>query len=95
MEKTSFGWVIHDGDDYSSDACMFAREVDDYKQLYSLDVLGVEDRGECRCCPSFERTLLDRKTVHTKLAYLGPQEASWQLQMDSKAEHVYTMLAKS
>ena len=46
VEDTSFGWVIHGGDDYSSDACMFAREVNDYEQLYSLDVLGVEDRGE-------------------------------------------------
>jgi hypothetical protein len=46
VEETSFGWVIHGGDDYSSDACMFAREVNDYEQLYSLDVLGVEDRGE-------------------------------------------------
>ena len=46
VKETSFGWVIHGGDDYSSDACMFAREVNDYEQLYSLDVLGVEDRGE-------------------------------------------------
>ena len=46
LEETSFWWVIHGGDDYSNDACMFAREVNDYEQLYSLDVLGVEDRGE-------------------------------------------------
>ena len=47
VEETTFGWVIHGGDDYSSDgACMFLREVNDYEQLYSLDVLGVEDRGE-------------------------------------------------
>lgn len=25
---------------------MFVREVNDYERLYSLDVLGVEDRGE-------------------------------------------------
>ena len=25
---------------------MFTREVNDYEQLYKLDVLGVEDRGE-------------------------------------------------
>ena len=46
VEETTFGWVIHGGEDYSSDACMFTREVYDYEQLYSLDVLGVEDRGE-------------------------------------------------
>ena len=47
VEETTFGWVIHGGNDYSSDgACMFLREVNDYEQLYSLDVLGVEDRGE-------------------------------------------------
>ena len=47
VEETTFGWVIHGGDDYSSDGtCMFLREVNDYEQLYSLDVLGVEDRGE-------------------------------------------------
>jgi hypothetical protein len=41
VEETTFGWVIHGGEDYSSDACMFTREVYDYEQLYSLDVLGV------------------------------------------------------
>ena len=47
VEETTFGWVIHGGDDYSSEnACMFVREVNDYERLYSLDVLGVEDRGE-------------------------------------------------
>ena len=46
VEETTFGWVIHGGEDYSSDACMFTREINDYEQLYSLDVLGVEDRGE-------------------------------------------------
>ena len=31
---------------YTSDACMFTRDVNNYEQLYKLDVLGVEDRGE-------------------------------------------------
>ena len=47
VEETTFGWVVHGGDEYTSDgACMYLREVNDYEKLYSLDVLGVEDRGE-------------------------------------------------
>ena len=42
---TTFGWVIHGGG-YESEGCLFAREVSDYEQRCSLDVLGVEDRGE-------------------------------------------------
>ena len=45
VEGTTFGWVIHGGD-YQTEGCLFAREVSDYEQLYSLDVLRVEDRGE-------------------------------------------------
>ena len=41
------GWVVHGGDEYGSGStCMYLREVTDYEKLYSLDVLGVEDRGE-------------------------------------------------
>ena len=46
VEGTTFGWVIHGGDCSISDQCMYVREVNDYERLYSLDVLGVEDRGE-------------------------------------------------
>ena len=47
VEETTFGWVVHGGDEYTSDgACTYLREVSDYEKLYSLDVLGVEDRGE-------------------------------------------------
>ena len=47
VEETTFGWVVHGGDEYTSDGvCMYLREVNDYEKLYSLDVLGVEDRGE-------------------------------------------------
>ena len=46
VEETSFGWVIHGGDDYTDDQCMFARENIECERLYSLDVLGVEDRGD-------------------------------------------------
>jgi hypothetical protein len=45
VEGTTFGWTIHGGE-FPSDGCWFSREVDDCQQLYSLDVLGVEDRGE-------------------------------------------------
>ena len=48
VEGTTFGWVIHGGD-YQTEGCLFAREVSDYdERLYSLDVLGVEDRGATR-----------------------------------------------
>ena len=45
VEGTTFGWVIHGGD-FSDSQCMFTRESTEYERLYSLDVLGVEDRGE-------------------------------------------------
>ena len=45
VEGTTFGWVIHGGD-CSVDECLFTTEVSDYEKLYSLDVLGIEDRRE-------------------------------------------------
>ena len=45
VDGTSFGWIVHGGD-ISNNVCMFTRESNDYEQLYTLDVLGVEDRGE-------------------------------------------------
>ena len=45
--ETTFGLVVHAGDEYGSgNSCMYMRELNDYEKLYSLDVLGVEDRGE-------------------------------------------------
>ena len=45
MEGTSFGWVIHGGNDSDSQS-FFSRDTGDYERLYNLDVLGVRDRGE-------------------------------------------------
>ena len=45
VEGTSFGWLIHGGD-IATNTCMFTRESSDYEKLYTLDILGVEDRGE-------------------------------------------------
>lgn len=45
VEGTTFGWIIHGGD-HVTDGCLFTRETSDYERLYSLDVLGVEDREE-------------------------------------------------
>ena len=45
VEGTTFGWIIHGGT-LSNDKCMYVREPNDYEKLYSLDVLGVEDREE-------------------------------------------------
>ena len=45
VEGSTFGWIIHGGN-YSSEQCMFTRESSEYERLYSLDILGVEDRRE-------------------------------------------------
>ena len=45
VEGTTFGWVIHVGN-VSDSRSFFSRESSDYERLYSLDVLGVRDRGE-------------------------------------------------
>ena len=42
VEGTMFGWIIHGGEEYADDKCMFIKEAGEY----SLDVVGVEDRGE-------------------------------------------------
>ncbi len=44
VEGTTFGWVIHGGDPVNE--CLFTTEVSDYERLYSLDILGIEDRKE-------------------------------------------------
>ena len=46
VEGTTFGWVIHGGDLSDNIQRMFVGQNSDYEKLYSLDVLGVEDRGE-------------------------------------------------
>ena len=44
VEKTTFGWVVHGGDEYGSGStCMYLRGVSDCEKVYSLDVLGVKD----------------------------------------------------
>ena len=45
VEGTTFGWTIHGGE-FPSDGCWFSKDVHECQQLYSLDVQGVEDRGE-------------------------------------------------
>ena len=36
VEETTFGWVVHGGDEYTSDGvCMYLREVNDYEKLYT------------------------------------------------------------
>ena len=45
VEKTTFGWIIPGGD-HVTDGCLLTRETSDYEQLYSLDVLAVENWGE-------------------------------------------------
>ena len=46
VKGTSLGLVIHGGE-YTNANCMFTREDgNDYEILYSLDIPGIEDRGE-------------------------------------------------
>ena len=45
VEGTTFGWTVRGGE-FQSDGCWISREVQDCQQLYSLDVLRVEDRSE-------------------------------------------------
>ena len=55
--------MIHGGD-YPNINCLFTRESSEYERLYSLDVLGVEDRGEndqFDVLGNSEKMLLDRK----------------------------------
>ena len=81
MEETTFGWVIHGGDEYTSDGvCMYLREVNDYEKLYSLDVLGVEDRGRMTSLMYYvtlKRTLLEETMGGTKSVSPGFQELSY------------------
>lgn len=45
-DKTVFGWTVH-GEENKADHSYFTRTTsEDYERLYSLDVLGVEDRKE-------------------------------------------------
>ena len=43
---TGSSWFIHGSVDYTDNKCMYIKEASDYEKLYSLNVLGVEDRGE-------------------------------------------------
>ena len=63
VEGTTFGWVVHGGKEYSDSKCMYVRETSDYERLYSLDVLGVEDRGEddqLDVCTEFQENITKR-----------------------------------
>ena len=45
VEGTTFGYVIHGGD-RTSGTCMYVKDNKNFERLYSLDILGVEDKGE-------------------------------------------------
>ena len=63
VEGTTFGWVVLVGKDYAGSTCMFTREASDYEKLYSLHVLGVEDRGEdgqLDACFEFRENIVTR-----------------------------------
>ena len=45
-DETVFGWTVH-GEESKANQSYFTRTMsEDYEQLYSLDVLGVEDHKE-------------------------------------------------
>ena len=78
VEETTFGWVVHGADEYGSgSSCMYMREVNDYEKLYSLDVLGVEDRGEndqLDVLRDLKRVLSESKMEGMRLVFLGYRE---------------------
>ena len=45
VEETTFGWIIHGGDRVT-DGCLFTKKQVTVSGCTSVDVLGVEDRGE-------------------------------------------------
>ena len=45
VEGTTFGNIIHGGDK-GNGTCMYVSDTEDYERLYSLDILGAEDRSE-------------------------------------------------
>ena len=56
---------------------MYMREVNDYEKLYSLDVLGVEDRGEndqLDVLRDLKRVLSESKMEGMRLVFLGYRE---------------------
>ena len=44
VEGTTFGYIIHG--DQGNGTCTYVSDTKDYERLYSLDILGVEDRSE-------------------------------------------------
>ena len=68
---------------------MYTKDSKDYERLYSLDILGVEDRGGMTCLIFTEnsmRTFPDKVMEDTKSTSHGFQEANWKKQMRYKAE---------
>ena len=43
VQQTTFSWLIHSREDYNIDQSMFIGEMNECEQVYSLDVLGVDD----------------------------------------------------
>ena len=88
VEGTTFGWVVLVGKDYAGTTCMFTRETSDYEKLYSLDVLGVEDRGEdgqLDACSEFRENIVTRSDGRHEVGVPGfwvpscPMQTRWQV----------------
>ena len=77
MEETSFGWLVHGGDDYTDNQCMFVRENSDCERLFSLHVLGIEDRGSTgsEILNDFTENIVRKETGRYKVSF--PLD-SWQ-----------------
>ena len=69
MDGTTFGWVIYGGEDYADNKFMCIKEANEYEKLYSLDVMGVEDRAEhdqSEVLSSLTRTSQGKRTAGTE-----------------------------
>ena len=93
VEETSFGWVIHGGDDYTDDQCMFTRETSDCERLYSLDVLGVEDRGDTNSeiLNEFTENITRKGAGGMGSVFRGFQGNDRRIQTNSRVENGYRM----
>ena len=94
VEGTTFGWIVHGGKEYADSKCMYVRETDEYERLYSLDVLGVEDRGEddlLDIYKEFQESISREAMAGTRWACRGSMAPSSQIQMRSPAGNAFTM----
>ena len=77
VEGTTFGYITHGGD-RKSGTCMHVKDSKDFEKLYSLDILGVDDRGEDNLSDihkEFNDNIAKSNAGRYEVKYPGFQEA--------------------